>query len=177
VESRAKLAGHAVHPMLIVFPLGLLATAVVFDVISLATGNAELVTFSYWAIAAGVVGGLLAALFGLVDWLAIPGGTRAKTVGAWHGAGNVVVVGLFAGSWLLRTGAQEHRPDGVPFLLALLGAGVALVTGWLGGELVERLGIGVDAGAHADAPPSLSGRPAGEGATRTHVPAGPARAA
>jgi uncharacterized membrane protein len=177
VESRVKLAGHAVHPMLIAFPLGLLATAVVFDVIYLATGNAELATFSYWAIAAGVVGGLLAALFGLADWLAIPGGTRAKAVGARHGAGNVVVVGLFAASWLLRTGAPEHRPDGLPFLLALLGAGIAVVTGWLGGELVERLGIGVDPGAHADAPSSLSGRPAGEDATRTTLPAGRARAA
>jgi hypothetical protein len=48
MESHAKLAGHAIHPMLIVFPLGLLATAVLFDLIYLFTGNTELVTFSYW---------------------------------------------------------------------------------------------------------------------------------
>jgi hypothetical protein len=35
-------------------------------------------------------------------------------------------------------------------------------TGWLGGELVDRLGVGVDRGAHLDAPSSLSGRPAAE---------------
>jgi hypothetical protein len=40
----------------------------------------------------------------------------------------------------------------------LLGA----VAGWLGGELVDRLGVGVDDGAHLDAPSSLSGRPARE---------------
>lgn len=34
---------------------------------------------------------------------------------------------------------------------------LALVTGWLGGELVNRLGVGVDTGAHLDAPSSLSG--------------------
>src|ERR687885_695308 len=95
MESHAKLAGHAIHPMLIVFPLGLLAAAVIFDIIYLLTANAELVTFSYWAIAAGVVGGLLAAVFGFWDWLNVPSNTRAKAVGLWHGGGNVVVVVLF----------------------------------------------------------------------------------
>src|SRR3954454_15739137 len=43
----------------------------------------------------GIVGGLIAAVFGLIDWLAIPAGTRAKAIGAWHGGGNVLVVLLF----------------------------------------------------------------------------------
>jgi uncharacterized membrane protein len=162
MESHAKLAGHAIHPTLIVFPLGLLATAVIFDLIYLFAGNAELVTFSYWAIAAGVVGGLLAALFGGWDWLHLPAGTRAKAIGLWHGGGNVVVVVLFIIAWLLRRGADdpEYRPDGLPFILEVIGVLLALVTGWLGGELVERLGVGVDTGAHLDAPSSLSGQPA-----------------
>ena len=42
--------------------------------------------------------------------------------------------------------------------LLVLGAGLALVTGWLGGELVDRLAIGVDDGANVDAPSSLSTR-------------------
>jgi len=49
-------------------------------------------------------------------------------------------------------------------VLAFAGAGVALFAGWLGGELVERLGVGVDTGAHLDAPSSLSGKPATENA-------------
>ena len=68
MESRLKLLGHPVHPMLIVFPLGLLATAVVFDILYVVTGNRDLATFSFWAIVAGLVGGLLAALFGLLLW-------------------------------------------------------------------------------------------------------------
>lgn len=104
MESKVKLLGHPIHPMLIVFPLGLLATAVVFDVIYMITRNAAFATVAFWNIAAGIIGGLGAALFGLVDWLAIPAGTRAKSVGAWHGIGNVVVVGFFAISWLLRLG-------------------------------------------------------------------------
>ncbi|HEX3245812.1 MAG TPA: DUF2231 domain-containing protein [Chloroflexota bacterium] len=164
MESRAKLFGHAVHPMLIVFPLGLLATALIFDVIYLLTRNGELVIFSYWAIAAGVIGGLASALFGFWDWAYIPNNTRAKTIGLWHGAGNVLIVVLFIVAWLMRRGAvgPEYRPDGIPFILELIGVVLALVTAWLGGELVERLGIGVDSGANPDAPSSLSGRPVRE---------------
>lgn len=159
MASGAKLFGHPVHQMLIVFPLGLLATAVIFDVIRLATGSAGLGTASYYMIAAGVISGLLAAVFGLIDWLAVPANTRAKSVGAKHAIGNVVVVVLFAASWWLRRGEPTNPPT-VAFLLALVAAGLALVTAWLGGELVDRLGIGVDEGAHPDAPSSLSGRPA-----------------
>ena len=82
MESRFKLFGHSVHQMLIVFPLGLLATAAVFDILHLVTGNPALATVSWYIIGAGVIGGLLAAPPGLVDWLAIPAGTRAKSIGA-----------------------------------------------------------------------------------------------
>jgi uncharacterized membrane protein len=160
MESKAKLVGHAIHPMLIVFPLGLLATAVIFDVIYRVTGNAGFATVGFWNIAAGVIGGLLAAVFGFVDWLAIPSGTRAKALGLWHGVGNVIVVALFAASWLLRWGDPAHLPDTTPLALEVVAVVLALVTSWLGGELVERLGVGVDDGAHLDAPSSLSGKPA-----------------
>ncbi len=160
MESRVKLFGHAIHPMLIPFPLGLLVTSVIFDVIYRLTDNGQWAMVAFWMIAAGVIGGLAAAVFGFLDWLAIPAGTRAKAVGLWHGLGNVVVVILFGLSWLLRREAPAE-PGMVPFVLALLGMGLGSVTGWLGGELVERLGVGVDDGAHLDAPSSLSGQPAG----------------
>jgi len=159
MESHAKLAGHAVHPMLIVFPLGLLGMAAIFDVIFMLTGNTGLTVAAYYMIPAGVVMGLLAAVFGFWDWLAIPGGTRAKAVGLWHGIGNVVVVLLFALSWLMRRGDPLHMPSTAAFGLAIVALVLALVTGWLGGELVERLGIGIDPGANPDAPSSLSDEP------------------
>jgi uncharacterized membrane protein len=174
MESRVKILGHAVHPMLIPFPLGLLATAVVFDVIYAFGGPAEFAIFSFWAIAAGIVTGLVAAVFGLWDWIYVPGGTRAKVIGAWHGGGNVVVVGLFAVAWLLRLGVEQpqYAPGGLALALELLGAGLAVVTGWLGGELVERLGVGVDEGANLDSPSSLSGRPAATPGQASHVHGG-----
>ncbi len=155
MESAAKAAGHPIHQQLVAFPLGLLATAVVFDVLRLLTDDGGFATASFYMIGAGIVTGLLAAVFGLVDYLGIPRGTRAQRVGAAHGAGNVVVVALFAVSWGLRHGESGHVPSTAAFLLGVLAAVIAMVTGWLGGELVDRLGVGVDDGAHLDAPNSL----------------------
>jgi uncharacterized membrane protein len=161
MESRAKLFGHPVHPILIVFPLGLLATSVIFDVIYLVTGHAFLSEVAYWMIVAGILGGVVSAPFGFIDWLAIPAGTRARRIGALHGMGNVVVLLLFALSWYMRV-ITAVTPGTFAYVCTFLGAGLALLTGWLGGELVDRLGVGVDSGAHLDAPSSLSGRPAHE---------------
>ena len=162
MHARARLFGHPIHQMLIVFPLGLLATAMIFDVIHLVTGTPRWAEIAYWMIAAGIVGGLVAAPFGLIDWLGIPADTRAKRIGLIHGAGNLVVVLLFAGSWLLRRD-NPLAPEILALVLSFAGAGLALFTGWLGGELVDRLGVGVDDGAHLNAPSSLSGRPASDG--------------
>ena len=163
MESKAKALGHPIHQMLIPFPFGLLATAVIFDIVYLVWGNPTMVTVSYWMIAAGIIGGLVAAPFGLVDYLAIPNGTRAKSVGLLHGLGNVVVLVLFAVSWWLRysspgsPGIPPYVPGTLALLLSFVGFALAGATGWLGGELVDRLSVGVDDGANLNAPSSLSG--------------------
>src|SRR3712207_3281613 len=150
MEGAAKAAGHPIHQQLVVFPLGLLATAVVFDVLRLVTDNDDFSIASWYMIAAGILSGLLAAVFGAIDYLAIPSGTRARRVGAVHGIGNVVVVVLFAISWLLRGDEPAHVPTTLAFVLALAGALLATLTGWLGGELVGRLGVGVHPEANLD---------------------------
>lgn len=157
MDSRAKLFGHPIHQMLIVFPLGLLAAALAFDVASLLTGAGYWSEIAFWMIVAGLVGGLAAAPFGLIDWLAIPSGTRAKRIGALHGGGNLVVVALYAVSALLRMDAPA-QPETLALGAAFAGGVLALITGWLGGELVDRLSVGVDEGAHLDAPSSLRTR-------------------
>lgn len=160
MESKAKALGHPIHQMLIPFPFGLLATAVIFDIVYLIWGNPTMVTVSYWMIVAGIIGAVVAAPFGLIDWLAIPGGTRAKSVGALHGLGNVVVLVLFVASWWLRyssPSAIPYIPGTVALALSFIGFALAGVTGWLGGELVDRLSVGVDDGANLNAPSSLSG--------------------
>jgi uncharacterized membrane protein len=159
MESKARVLGHPIHPILIVFPLGLLATSVIFDIVGLVSHQSRWPEFATYLAAAGVVGGLLAAVPGTIDWLAIPRGTRAKRIGLIHGVGNVIVVALFLVDWLLRRETPATPPTGA-VAAGLIGLGLALVTGWLGGELVDRLGVGVSDGANLDAPSSLSGQPA-----------------
>jgi uncharacterized membrane protein len=60
---------------------------------------------------------------------------------------------------LLRLNEPGNVPSTTPFVLEIVGVLLALVTGWLGGELVDRLGVGVDRGANLNAPSSLSGSP------------------
>lgn len=137
--------------MLVVFPLGLLGASVVFDIVYLFTRNAEFTTVAYWTLAAGLLGGLLAAPFGFLDWLKLPAGTRAKRIGAMHGGGNLILVVLFAASWLLRAEPPAAVP-GLALALSFAGVGLALVTAWLGGELVVRHAVGIhdDAGLNAE---------------------------
>jgi uncharacterized membrane protein len=156
MEARAKLFGHPIHQMLVAFPLGVLGMSLFFDLIGLATNRPALLQASYYMIAAGIVAGLLAAVFGLIDFLGITAGTRAKRIGLLHGCGNVAVVALFAESWWLRRPAPS-TPGTLPIVISAVAVGIALVTGWLGGELVDRLGVGVDDGANLNAPSSLSG--------------------
>lgn len=138
MKARLRIAGQPVHHMLAVFPLGLLATSFFFDVAFLTTARGELGIVAWWMIFAGVIGAIAASLFGLVDWLAIPRGTRAWILGAWHGGATTLVALLFAASWLLRRDQPAH-PEWLA--IGLSGGGVLLtvLTGWLGGELADRM--------------------------------------
>lgn len=158
MESRAKAAGHAVHQQLVVLPLGILALAVAFDVVGLVTDDARLAFAAYLMIVVGVVVGLAASVFGLVDYLAIPRATRAKRVALLHGAGNVAVLLLFALSAVLRGGSPENvvGAGAGAFVVGLVALLLSGATGWLGGELVGRLGVGVDDDADLDAPARLT---------------------
>jgi uncharacterized membrane protein len=169
MEGKAKLLGHSVHPILIVFPLGLLATAVIFDIIHMATGTPTFALVAYWMMVAGLIGGLIAAPFGLIDWMAIPSDTRAKSVGLTHGLVMIGTVLLFAVSWYLRSELPE-RPTTAASVFSILGLLLALVGGWLGGELVERLGIAVHPGANPNAPSSLESESTSFHGTRPHHP-------
>lgn len=140
--------------MLVVFPLGLLATSVAWDICRLATGNPMWGTVAFWTIFAGVIGALLAAVPGFVDWLGIPAGTRAKGVGMIHMILNLLVVGLFIVSLAARwayDGGYASAGFG-RMIWGWIGVAVALGSAWLGGELVETLGVSVRPDASVNAP-------------------------
>jgi uncharacterized membrane protein len=142
--------------MLVAFPVGLLLTSVVFDGLAYVMAGPGLRLTAYWMLAAGIVGGLVAAPFGLIDLMAIPDRTRASRVGAWHGVFNLVVLCLSISSWSMRP-SGEVSPPTLALVLSLAGAGLVLMTAWMGGELVSRLGIGVSVHANPDASSSMRG--------------------
>lgn len=154
MESRAKVLGHSVHQMMIPFPLGALAFSVAMDVCHSVTGKRQHASTARRALDFGLISALAAAPFGVVDYLAITPGTRAKRVGTQHAAANLVMLGMFATSRLLR--AQNEKSALARWVSgsAFLVSGVAA---WFGGELVNRHAIGVSDGAHQDAPSSLTG--------------------
>jgi uncharacterized membrane protein len=155
MQGRAKLLGHAVHPMLVVFPLGLLSVVPAFDAVGFFVRGGPWSQLAFWLCTIGVAGAIAAALFGFIDWLAIPRETRARRVGLTH---MLVIAGastLYLLSWIVRLTRGTTVATVPGFLLAVAGLAVMLVGGWLGGELVEQHGIGVRPEAHLDAPSSL----------------------
>ncbi len=138
MKPRVRVFGQPLHQILSVFPLGLLGTSFFFDLAWLARGRVELALVSWWMIFAGVAGGALAALFGVIDFTAIPRTTRARRVGMWHGVGTTVVVLLFALSWILRRDAPA-QPEGIAIALSAVGVLLTVLTGWLGAELADQL--------------------------------------
>jgi uncharacterized membrane protein len=155
MRTPGRFLGHTIHPMLVSFPIGLFVLSLVFDLVAM-RGSTLLGAASFWSILGGIAGGLFAAVFGLLDWTSIPSGTRAKRIGLWHGAINVIVVTLFAIAWLLRLGTPGHEPSWMTLGIGFAAVGLLLVAGWLGGELVDRLGVGVDDDANVDAASSLA---------------------
>src|SRR5256885_15975402 len=158
MKTRAEFLGHPIHQMVIVLPLGLLATVATFDVIGVANRNRSLLRTSHYMLGSGLLTAVGAAVPGTMDFFSIPSNTRAKKIGLLHGIGNLVVAGLFAASWAARR-RRPARPTRAAVALSVSGAALALVTEWLGGELVGRLGNRRHqiAGGHA---PNLLARPA-----------------
>jgi uncharacterized membrane protein len=138
MDSRLKIAGHAVHPMLIPLPLGMFLGTLIFDIVYLVTDDLQYATGSFFMAVLGAAGGVAAAATGAVDYKNIPKGTRAKRVGTVHAIGNDLVIALFALSAVLRYRADDYEPSALALTLTFAGAAASVVTGWLGGELVER---------------------------------------
>lgn len=136
MESRLSIAGQAVQPILVMFPLGLFAMAVIFDVANLLGGPGMLGALAYWNIVAGLAGGFLAMLAGAID-LAFVRRPTAKRVGVLRVLVNLGVLFLFAVILMVRVGAHD-RSAGVGLLfLELLALAISGFGLWFGGELAN----------------------------------------
>src|SRR3954449_5126358 len=70
--------GHPFHPILVTVPIGAWVAAFVFDIASRSANDAAVFTKgAFWLIGIGILGALVAAMFGFLDLLGIPTGTPA----------------------------------------------------------------------------------------------------
>ena len=144
MRSKASIAGHPIHPMLIPFPLALWATSFVVDVLFYFLRHPTLLVIAKFMLAAGCIAAVAAAIFGIIDWLEIKNG-EVRRVANWHARLNVAALVVFAISLFLRLGSYSDlvgRSLKIPFLLSFVGVILITISGWLGGELVFRYGIG-----------------------------------
>ncbi|MFI7063777.1 DUF2231 domain-containing protein [Kribbella sp. NPDC050124] len=146
----SKLAGpygHPFHPVLVAVPIGAWVASVVFDLVAListdeASGFAE---GAYWLIGIGIIGALLAAVFGLMDLLAIPRGTKVFRTDLTHMTLNLTVVALFVISFAVRAAQGYEEASVAGFVLSLIAIAILSASGWLGGQLAYHYGVRVAA--------------------------------
>ena len=144
MKSKANIGGHPIHPMLIPFPLALWATSFAVDVLFYFLRHPTLLVIAKFMLAAGCIGAVAAAIPGFIDWLTIKNG-EVKKVANWHARLNIAALVVFAISLFLRLGSYSElvgRKLTIPFLLSLVGVILISISGWLGGELAFRYGVG-----------------------------------
>ena len=145
MASKASIAGHPIHPMIIPFPLALWTTSFVADVIYYFAHHPTLPVISKFLLVAGCLGAIAAAIPGIIDWLAIRD-SKVKRIATWHALLNIIALIIFATSLYLRMKVGAHWVDyslKIPFLLSLVGVIVISISGWLGGALSFEHGVGV----------------------------------
>ena len=138
-RSTAKIGGHPIHPMLVQFPIVCFILTLVCDLLY-TQGHTELATASKWLLLIGLVFAALAAVAGLTDFLGdkrIQGSDAIK-----HAVANVTAVVLELVNLLLRRGNDDFIGSTGVWISAVVVL-ILLYSGWMGGKLVYRHGIGV----------------------------------
>jgi uncharacterized membrane protein len=142
LRSTARIGKHPIHPMLVPFPIVCFIGTLLTDLAYWRTAEMMWADFSAWLVTVGVIMGFLAAIAGLVDFLSNRL-IRAQAPAWPHFIGNAVVLILATINMLVHT--RDGWTSVVPWGLILSAVVVLLmlVTGWLGGALVYRHGVGV----------------------------------
>jgi uncharacterized membrane protein len=146
MASPARLGKHPVHPMLIPFPIALWVFSLVADLIYLWRGNPVWRDYiAFYTLMGGTIGGAMAAVPGIIDWLSLEDREVVK-IANWHARLNVIALLVFASSFYLRTTSGAGLVTGsytIPVGLSILGVILITISGWLGGEMVFKYGVGV----------------------------------
>ena len=141
-QSTAKIGGHPIHPMLVPFPIVCFIGALVTDIVFLNNHDAGGATASRYLLGIGIVMGLLAAVAGLTDFM---GSERIRSMGdaVKHMLANVTAVVLSIVNFFVRLG-NDSAISGIGIILSAVVVLILIYSGWKGGDLVFRHGIGVD---------------------------------
>jgi uncharacterized membrane protein len=140
-KSTAKILDHPIHPMLIPFPIVCFVGAFVSDVVYTQNSDPGWATASMWLLGIGLVMAALAATAGLIDFL---GDDQIRRLGdaLKHMLANVTAVVIELVNLVLRI----HNPGFAQSTGVFLSGAVVLIllySGWKGGDLVYRHGVGV----------------------------------
>ncbi|MBD8024368.1 DUF2231 domain-containing protein [Microbacterium gallinarum] len=136
--------GHPFHPILVTIPIGTWVASIVFDVIGfVAEDPTPYVVGARVLILIGIIGALLAAVVGFLDYTQLQRGTPAHRTATIHMAINLVVTVLFLVNLLIRWSADDDEVSIVGFILSLLGLAALGASGWLGGKLAYHYGVRV----------------------------------
>ncbi|MGH7232166.1 MAG: DUF2231 domain-containing protein [Nitrospiraceae bacterium] len=142
MATPASVQKHPIHPMLVPFPIALWIFSLACDVIyMMGWGGAVWNDMAFYSMMGGVLGALLAAIPGYLDYrsLSEPG---VKRIGKWHMIINLSTVVLFAINLWLRMGSEPGVM--LPVGLSIIGVAMLGISGWLGGELVYVHGVAVE---------------------------------
>jgi uncharacterized membrane protein len=134
MESRLRIAGQAVQPILVAFPLGLFVMAGIFDVANLSGGPGILGTLAYWNLVAGLVAGGLAVLAGAIDVMFVRR-PLAKRIGVLRVLLNMASLILFAVILMVRVGEPQRQVNVGLFMVELLALAVGGFGAWFTGTL------------------------------------------
>lgn len=142
VPSTVAIAGHPLHPAIITFPIGLLVSAAGTDIAFWLLSDPFWARASFWLIVGGLVGGLVAAITGLVDFVRI-GRVRKHLAGWAHMYANVTALVLTAINLGLRLTDPTENVVFTGLIISVIVATLLGISGWYGGELVYRHKIAV----------------------------------
>lgn len=140
MSTPASVARHPIHPILVALPIGLWVFSVVADLcFQFGWGRTVWKDVAFYTLGGGIVGGILAAIPGFIDFLSITDAATRRT-GIVHLVANVAALVIFAASfWLRWVDTVGFLPTALSiFALVALGIG-----GWFGGELVFVHNMGV----------------------------------
>jgi uncharacterized membrane protein len=146
MQSKARIFGHPLHPMLVPFPIAFYTATLIACIVYGSTDNTLWFRVALIMNCGGVIGAAVAMLPGIIDWVSISQGTEAKATGLKHMVANVFSTGFFVASAVVMYTnlSKAHPPIQSNIVLAVFGFLVMLYAGFKGWDMVQKHHMGVN---------------------------------